>query len=105
MELSEKAVSSADILEGFCLELKKLGVRISIDDFGVKNSNLDRLSLLEYDEIKIYKSLVDGINEHYKQNIFAIFAMRLPGSTKRSFSKGWKVKPSIVLLRTGILTL
>lgn len=78
---------------------------ISIDDFGVKNSNLDRLSLLEYDEIKIDKSLVDGINEHYKQNIFAIFAMRLPGSTKRSFSKGWKVKPSIILLRTGILTL
>jgi EAL domain-containing protein (putative c-di-GMP-specific phosphodiesterase class I) len=40
----------------------------------VQNSNLARLSLLEYDEIKIDKSLVDGISEHYKQNIFVIFS-------------------------------
>ncbi|HID3221529.1 TPA: EAL domain-containing protein [Enterobacter cloacae] len=88
VELSEKAVSSANILEGFCLELKKLGVRISIDDFGVKNSNLDRLSLLEYDEIKIDKSLVDGINEHYKQNIFAIFCDALARLNKTLVFEG-----------------
>jgi len=74
VELSEKAVASADILEEFCLELKSIGVKISIDDFGVQNSNLARLSNLEYDEIKIDKSLVDGISEHYKQDIFVIFS-------------------------------
>ena len=74
IELSEKAVSAVDILEEFCRELKSLGIKISIDDFGVQNSNLARLSLLEYDEIKIDKSLVDGISEHYKQNIFVIFS-------------------------------
>ncbi|HGE6929414.1 TPA: EAL domain-containing protein [Enterobacter cloacae] len=88
VELSEKAVSSADILEGFCLELKSLGVRISIDDFGVQNSNLDRLSLLEYDEIKIDKSLVDGITEHYKQNIFAIFCDALARLNKTLVFEG-----------------
>ncbi|MCA2026131.1 cyclic diguanylate phosphodiesterase [Enterobacter sp. K16B] len=88
IELSEKAVSSADILEGFCQELKALGVKISIDDFGVQNSNLARLSLLEYDEIKIDKSLVDGISEHYKQNIFVIFSDALAKLNKTLVFEG-----------------
>ncbi|TYR69985.1 EAL domain-containing protein, partial [Enterobacter hormaechei] len=35
---------------------------------------LARLSNLKYDEIKVDKSLVDGINEHYKQDILVIFS-------------------------------
>lgn len=73
IELSEKAVASEGILEEFCKELKSIGVKISIDDFGVQNSNISRLAKLEYDEIKIDKSLVDGISENYKQDIFIIF--------------------------------
>lgn len=88
VELSEKAVSTADVLEGFCQALKSLGVRISIDDFGVQNSNLARISLLEYDEIKIDKSLVDGINEHYKQNIFVIFSDALARLNKTLVFEG-----------------
>lgn len=70
VELSENGVSTAAILEEFCEELKSAGVKISIDDFGVQNSNLARLSNLKYDEIKVDKSLVDGISEHYKQDIW-----------------------------------
>ena len=73
IELSEKAVAHHDILIDFCKELKSVGVKISIDDFGVQNSNIARLANLEYDEIKIDKSLVDGINESYKKDIFVIF--------------------------------
>lgn len=74
VEISENGVSTSAILEAFCEELKSAGVKISIDDFGVKNSNLARLSNLKYDEIKVDKSLVDGINEHYKQDILVIFS-------------------------------
>lgn len=88
IELSENAVSSAGILEGFCEELKKAGVKISIDDFGVQNSNLARLSHLQYDEIKIDKSLVDGISEDYKQNIFAIFSDALSRLNKTLVFEG-----------------
>jgi EAL domain-containing protein (putative c-di-GMP-specific phosphodiesterase class I) len=88
IELSEKAVSTVDILEEFCRELKSLGIKVSIDDFGVQNSNLARLSLLEYDEIKIDKSLVDGISEHYKQNIFVIFSDALARLNKSLVLKG-----------------
>ncbi|MEG5897967.1 EAL domain-containing protein [Enterobacter bugandensis] len=88
IELSEKAISTGNILEDFCKDLKNLGVRISIDDFGVQNSNLARLSLLEYDEIKIDKSLVDGISEHYKQNIFVIFSDALAKLNKTLVFEG-----------------
>ncbi|MEH0885659.1 EAL domain-containing protein [Enterobacter sp. UNJFSC 003] len=74
IELSEGAVSNAGVLEEFCEELKCAGAKISIDDFGVQHSNLARLSHLQYDEIKIDKSLVDGISEAYKQDIFVIFS-------------------------------
>ncbi len=74
VELSENGVSTSAILEEFCEELKSAGVKISIDDFGVQNSNLARLTNLKYDEIKVDKSLVDGINEDYKQDILAIFS-------------------------------
>ncbi|MCQ4445285.1 cyclic diguanylate phosphodiesterase [Enterobacter cloacae] len=88
VELSEKAVSIENILEEFCRKLKSLGIKVSIDDFGVQNSNLARLSLLEYDEIKIDKSLVDGISEHYKQNIFVIFSDALARLNKTLVFEG-----------------
>ena len=44
--------------------LKRLGVRIAIDDFGVGHSSLSKLKyLLPVDVIKIDKSFVDGITE------------------------------------------
>jgi len=88
IELSENAVSNAGILEDFCEELKSIGVQISIDDFGVQNSNLARLSHLQYDEIKIDKSLVDGISEHYKQDIFVIFSDALAKLNKTLVFEG-----------------
>jgi sensor c-di-GMP phosphodiesterase-like protein len=88
VELSENAVSSASILEAFCEELKSAKVKISIDDFGVQNSNLARLSHLHYDEIKIDKSLVDGISEEYKQDIFVIFSDALAKLNKTLVFEG-----------------
>lgn len=73
IELSEKAVAHDGTLGEFCKALKAIGVKISIDDFGVQNSNVARLANLDYDEIKVDKSLVDGISESYKKEIFVIF--------------------------------
>lgn len=54
----------------------------------MQNSNLARLSQLEYDEIKIDKSLVDGISEDYKQNIFVIFSDALAKLNKTVVFEG-----------------
>ena len=45
-------------------ELKRLGVRISIDDFGGGASSLGLLRLLPIDQIKIDRMFVEGIAEH-----------------------------------------
>jgi EAL domain-containing protein (putative c-di-GMP-specific phosphodiesterase class I) len=43
-------------------ELKRIGVRLAVDDFGVGHASLRRLcSLLPVDTLKIDKSFVDGI--------------------------------------------
>lgn len=41
--------------------LKRLGLFISIDDFGTEYSSLSRLKLLPIDQIKIDKQFIDGI--------------------------------------------
>ena len=92
VELSENGVSTSAILEEFCEELKSAGVKISIDDFGVQNSNLAGLTNLKYDEIKVDKSLVDGISEHYKQDIPVIFSDALAKLNKTTVLKGLKAK-------------
>jgi EAL domain-containing protein (putative c-di-GMP-specific phosphodiesterase class I) len=65
----------------------------------VQNSNLARLSLLEYDEIKIDKSLVDGISEDYKQNIFVIFSDALAKLNKTLVFEGVENEINIALLQ------
>ena len=42
-------------------QFKKLGYRISLDDFGTKYSNLAVLSDVEFDVLKLDKSLIDKI--------------------------------------------
>ena len=42
-------------------ELRTLGVKIAIDDFGVEHANLDILDKIEYDVIKLDKYFSDGL--------------------------------------------
>lgn len=46
--------------------LRNAGVSISIDDFGIGYSNLSQLARLDYDALKIDRSLVGSIGEHGK---------------------------------------
>jgi EAL domain-containing protein (putative c-di-GMP-specific phosphodiesterase class I) len=57
---------SAKILE----QLKKMGVRLSIDDFGMGNLNFAYLKNLSFDKIKIDKSLIKGVtNNKYDEAV------------------------------------
>lgn len=58
-------------------EIRRLGVRIEIDDFGVGHTSFKTLSAFPIDGIKIDKSLVDGLGTHEptEQIVTAIVAM------------------------------
>lgn len=58
-------------------DFKRLGYRISLDDFGTKYSNLDILSDVDFDVLKLDKSLVDkiGMDEVSGQIVKHVIAM------------------------------
>ncbi|GAB1432764.1 hypothetical protein MASR2M29_13890 [Spirochaetota bacterium] len=58
----KKNISVIEILN----RLKKLGVSISIDDFGMEYSSLSRFKLLPIDRIKIDMQFIQGIEESPK---------------------------------------
>ena len=64
LEITEtEGLAEADISLAVCHELRRLGVRLSVDDFGVGLSSLARLRDLPIDEVKIDRSFVAGVDQ------------------------------------------
>jgi diguanylate cyclase (GGDEF)-like protein len=62
--------------------LKKRGLRIFIDDFGIKYSSLSYLFLFPVDGIKIDKVFIDGIGESEKKSIITRNIVKLANELK-----------------------
>ncbi len=62
LEITESSLSKnpEDVIEKLN-QLKELGIKIAIDDFGKGYSSLHRLELIPFDRIKIDKSIIDDI--------------------------------------------
>lgn len=56
-------------------ELRELGVRLAIDDLGSGHSNLERLSHLDFDLIKVDAGILGGFIERPLQTLSIIFAL------------------------------
>jgi EAL domain-containing protein (putative c-di-GMP-specific phosphodiesterase class I) len=49
--------------------LRRIGIQIALDDFGTGFSTATRLELLECDELKIDRKLVEGMEHHEEQRL------------------------------------
>jgi EAL domain-containing protein (putative c-di-GMP-specific phosphodiesterase class I) len=81
IEVTEQACSidPSAVREAFTT-LARIGVRLSLDDFGLGDSSLSRLQQLHFDELKIDRSFVtDAMTEPTDRNIVE-FATRLAHS-------------------------
>jgi diguanylate cyclase (GGDEF)-like protein len=58
-------------------DLKKLGVSISIDDFGTEYSSLNRLKMLPVDKLKMDIQFVRGIDQSPKDQAISLVIMNL----------------------------
>lgn len=63
-------------------ELKDIGIRIFIDDFGTKYSNLDCLNDLPINGIKIDKCFIDKLNDSQKDLIITKNIIKLAHELK-----------------------
>lgn len=71
IEINESKVKNTAALIEFVQRYRKFGFIIALDDVGNGFSNLERISIVKPDIVKIDKSLVLGIeNSYYKQEIF-----------------------------------
>ena len=67
LEITEDfMIESLDRVNAIIKELKTLGVKFSIDDFGVGYSSLNYLANLDVDELKIDKALIDTLVDSSK---------------------------------------
>ncbi|HEX2950455.1 MAG TPA: EAL domain-containing protein, partial [Armatimonadota bacterium] len=68
IEIIESKVHDHQALQRFVETYRDYGFIIALDDVGAGHSNLDRISLVKPDVIKIDRSLITDINrEYYKQ--------------------------------------
>ncbi|MEO0383447.1 MAG: EAL domain-containing protein [Pseudomonadota bacterium] len=64
IEITEHtAMEESVLVERQVAELREIGVRFAIDDFGMGYSNLGRLKTLAFETLKIDRSLVTGVGE------------------------------------------
>lgn len=78
LEITETAMmSDPDTAQKIVSELRAVGVRISLDDFGTGQSSLGRLRDFTFDKVKIDRAFVSGItNDRPSEHIIkAILAM------------------------------
>lgn len=65
-EIVEKyQLESQGLMNEIINELRLFGIKIAIDDFGVKYSNLDLLDKIDYDIIKLDKHFIDEIHSSF----------------------------------------
>ncbi|WP_394239543.1 EAL domain-containing protein [Niallia oryzisoli] len=73
IEITETVMLNVKDSQSIIKELKKNGIKIAIDDFGTGYSSLNIISTIEFDTLKIDKSLIDDI--HNSRRMFILNAV------------------------------
>ncbi|MDB1126142.1 EAL domain-containing response regulator [Vibrio algarum] len=71
-------VSQIDTTKMYCniAQLKLLGVKFALDDFGKGYSNLDRMERIPFDEIKLDQDLISNIERNDKEKDLVVSLLR-----------------------------
>ena len=102
LELTESALMvDTDRVQAILNELKVLGVRLSIDDFGTGFSSLSYLRRYPLDELKIDRSFVDDVTEKGDDQAIAKTILSMADTLKlTTVAEGIETHEQAELLRT-----
>jgi len=69
LEITESVMLDARVISGVFQQIKALGVKLSIDDFGAGHSSLNIIRDIDIDTLKLDKSLLDNMVENPKMEM------------------------------------
>jgi EAL domain-containing protein (putative c-di-GMP-specific phosphodiesterase class I) len=99
IEIIESRAADTHSLFEFVKEYKKRGFLIALDDIGAGHSNLDRIPAIKPHIIKIDRSLVKGIHEHFHQREITRSLVRMAGKIgAMALGEGVECIPEVVTL-------
>jgi diguanylate cyclase (GGDEF)-like protein len=100
IELTEGTLLSGEDVGGRLAELKRLGVRLAIDDFGIGYSSLSYLARLPFDIVKIDRSFVEQMDRDGAENVFVAAIVQLAKSLDiRTIAEGVEHEWQLDILR------
>lgn len=81
-------------------KLRSLGIKITIDDFGVSNNSLMYLKQLPMDTLKIDRDFIQNINDDYRKAAITKSLIQLGHDLNlKIISKGVETEPELAFLR------
>ena len=83
-DVTEGTVTEDEEIVGRLVALRKLGVRIAVDNFGVGSSSLSQLRRFPADAIKIDRALISGIDENPQDRAIVAAVIDLSRALGRS---------------------
>jgi EAL domain-containing protein (putative c-di-GMP-specific phosphodiesterase class I)/GGDEF domain-containing protein len=99
-ELTERTiVENENRLEHFLDCLKKIGMKISLDDFGTGNNSLIHLISLPIDFIKIDKIFIDHINDIHNKALIGSIINLVHNLEMKVIAEGVETEEQIKILR------
>jgi EAL domain-containing protein (putative c-di-GMP-specific phosphodiesterase class I) len=100
IELTEGTLLSGEDVGRRLAELKSLGVRLAIDDFGIGYSSLSYLARLPFDIVKIDRSFVEQMDRDGAENVFVAAIVQLAKSLDiRTIAEGVEHEWQLDILR------
>lgn len=89
-------------LQELLRSINEIGFTVSLDDFGSQYSNLSILSLMDFDEIKFDRSLVDKLEENQKSRVVMENSIKMCHGLKNvsTLAEGIETAGQLALLKS-----
>ncbi len=99
LEITESSRSESGLIAAFCQRAREYGFNISLDDFGTGTANIEWLTVLDFDEIKIDRIFIANIDDPVKRALLVSVVKGLRGTGKPLVFEGVETPAQFKFIR------